>query len=227
MTLPKNLTTITPLSKTLAIILFIVFPLVGFLIGMKYQQLNTLNPTTLSNITNIKSNPINKTASITPTPLITIDESTGWNIYAANDEFKYQIEYSPNLYVIKRDFPGTMFFTIKLANSDNYYKSPYFFTTIEWDPEQCKAECDNIVNSSTINLNGYQMRKLTGFVAGDGSSQNGQKFIYYVVKPTTYSSDGNASAVIIGYENLTANSSDIPNYEQTLYQMANTFRFIK
>ncbi len=37
MQLPKELTTVTPLSKILAIILFIMFPFIGFWLGLKYQ----------------------------------------------------------------------------------------------------------------------------------------------------------------------------------------------
>ena len=36
--LPKSWTTITPLSKTIAFILFIVLPFVGFYFGMQYQK---------------------------------------------------------------------------------------------------------------------------------------------------------------------------------------------
>jgi hypothetical protein len=38
-TLPRQLTTVTPLSKTIAVLLFIFLPFVGFYLGMKYQQL--------------------------------------------------------------------------------------------------------------------------------------------------------------------------------------------
>lgn len=36
--LPKSLTTVTPLSKTIAFILFILFPFIGFYLGMQYQK---------------------------------------------------------------------------------------------------------------------------------------------------------------------------------------------
>lgn len=36
--LPQELTTVTRLSKTLAVILFLALPFVGFFIGMQYQQ---------------------------------------------------------------------------------------------------------------------------------------------------------------------------------------------
>ena len=38
MKLPKSLTTVTPFSKTLALVMFIIFPLAGFYIGMQYQK---------------------------------------------------------------------------------------------------------------------------------------------------------------------------------------------
>ena len=39
MKLPKWAITITPLSKILALIIFITFPMVGFWLGMQYQNL--------------------------------------------------------------------------------------------------------------------------------------------------------------------------------------------
>ena len=41
MKLPKSLTTVTPLSKTIAAVLFITFPFVGFLAGMEYEKLTS------------------------------------------------------------------------------------------------------------------------------------------------------------------------------------------
>lgn len=38
MPLPKTWTTVTPLSKTIAMILFIFLPFIGFSAGMRYQQ---------------------------------------------------------------------------------------------------------------------------------------------------------------------------------------------
>ncbi len=51
MTLPQSFTTVTPLSKTLALLLFITLPIIAFVLGMNYQrsiysQLSTFpNPT--------------------------------------------------------------------------------------------------------------------------------------------------------------------------------------
>lgn len=39
MQLPKELTTVTPVSKTIALFLFIALPIIAFLFGMRYQTL--------------------------------------------------------------------------------------------------------------------------------------------------------------------------------------------
>lgn len=41
MAFPKWMTTVTSLSKVMAMISFIVFPLLGFYLGMKYQQMSS------------------------------------------------------------------------------------------------------------------------------------------------------------------------------------------
>lgn len=41
MPLPKFFTTVTTFSKVLALVLFVLFPVFGFYLGMQYQQLQT------------------------------------------------------------------------------------------------------------------------------------------------------------------------------------------
>lgn len=47
--LPKELTVVTPLSKGLAFIVFIVLPIAAFLIGIRYQQWFDVNQTQIQN----------------------------------------------------------------------------------------------------------------------------------------------------------------------------------
>lgn len=58
MKLSKTLTTITPFSKTLAMVLFVLLPIVGFYLGMKYQQLGksevNMQKTSISNSSETK-----------------------------------------------------------------------------------------------------------------------------------------------------------------------------
>lgn len=57
MKLPKWATTVTPLSKILALIIFISFPILGFLLGMQYQYLLSLKKenTTINNYRSIEN----------------------------------------------------------------------------------------------------------------------------------------------------------------------------
>jgi len=57
MELPKYLTTVTPLSKILAIILFVLLPVLGFIFGMEYKQMQ------------IQSQPPTSTVFPTPIPI--------------------------------------------------------------------------------------------------------------------------------------------------------------
>jgi hypothetical protein len=50
MKLPKELTTITPLSKALALFSFIILVICAFLIGMQYQQIQDMTEQQLINI---------------------------------------------------------------------------------------------------------------------------------------------------------------------------------
>lgn len=92
MTLPKSWTTVTPLSKTIALILFIFLPIIGFSAGMRYQQ----------RLDSIEVN--NKGASVstsipqpTPTPADIYRDpknTTQWKIYTDSANI-FRIKY-PN-----------------------------------------------------------------------------------------------------------------------------------
>lgn len=52
MNLPKELTTVTKTSKTLAYIVFLTLPFIGFFLGIKYQQtLDLANQQTTESVT--------------------------------------------------------------------------------------------------------------------------------------------------------------------------------
>jgi hypothetical protein len=91
MILPKWATTVTPFSKTLALIIFISFPIIGFVLGIKYQtMLNSYNEVTVpSVVTSI----VTKTTNI-PTPIPTYTPSpTG---YSAELKAKVRSEFIGN-----------------------------------------------------------------------------------------------------------------------------------
>ncbi len=67
MRLPKELTTVTPLSKTLALILFIVLPFIGFFVGVRYETMNN-SLSTVPDYSNIPQK--NTIITQPPTPFI-------------------------------------------------------------------------------------------------------------------------------------------------------------
>ena len=80
--MPKELTIITPLSKYLAMALFIILPFIGFSLGIRYQQLMNFYQEELTK-------PIPPIKSQTNT---TVDNATNWKTYA-NEELKFSFKY--------------------------------------------------------------------------------------------------------------------------------------
>lgn len=87
MKLPKELTTVSPVSKFLAFVVFVTFPFLGFIYGMKYQELVDFNKFQEASyaIRNVKRLP-------TPTP----DPTANWKTYE-NQEYNFQFKY-PSTY---------------------------------------------------------------------------------------------------------------------------------
>jgi len=99
MKLPKYLTTITTFSKILAMILFILLPILGFKFGMDYQK--KINTQTLD------SQKENKNVIKTPAPLpiaspvkIPSLNKPGWFRYMS-DDLDYYLDY-PNTYIYNK-----------------------------------------------------------------------------------------------------------------------------
>ena len=90
MKLPRELTTVTKLSKYLAMMVFVALPIVGFFLGMSYQEMIDLaKKQEESNIV------IESKLSPSPIEIPTVDPSTAnWKTYR-NDEFGFEIRY-PN-----------------------------------------------------------------------------------------------------------------------------------
>ena len=98
MRLPKSLTTVTRFSKILAMILFILFPILGFKLGMDYQKKFI---DAVQKNKNENSQPIEK--NISPTPkLVSSPNKIGWYRYIS-DNYDYYIDY-PNNYIYHKDY---------------------------------------------------------------------------------------------------------------------------
>lgn len=87
MTLPKSVTSVTPFSKFLALIFFVMLPFLGFFFGMAYQQ--QVDSLPQESVPSEYSNP-----SPTPTPLKDLDTS-GWKTFRST-EYKYELKIPSN-----------------------------------------------------------------------------------------------------------------------------------
>lgn len=105
MTLPKELTTVTPLSKSIALILFILLPILGFFIGMKYQELLSLQDiqTNLTQSINKNISSDQKTSCLNNTKVCTSSQDcTCSSSVRGNDSCWYQLPVGPGVGI-----PGT------------------------------------------------------------------------------------------------------------------------
>lgn len=100
MKLPKEITTVTPLSKYLAIVVLIALPIVGFFLGMQYQEM-----VNLAKRQEMESNlSIPRVPTPTPIAIPTIDPllTADWKIYG-NVEYGFTIKYPNNLVLEERN----------------------------------------------------------------------------------------------------------------------------
>jgi len=126
--LPKELTTVTKVSKTIALIMFICLPIIGFLYGMQYQQV--LDSTQFMQ----QVQPYHAKSVKTVIPSITSSTQYNGDDYQAGveiDDAKFSLNYPNGWRVsIKKD-PGFMSFKrfeisvippdVKLNQGENFW----------------------------------------------------------------------------------------------------------
>lgn len=102
--LPKELTTITPLSKIAAIIAFITLPVIGFFLGIRYQE--------MYNLTSYQ----NQTVPIVINPAPVTNKTANWKTYT-NAEAKISIE-TPSEWKITEETPNVEYKGILLQGKE-------------------------------------------------------------------------------------------------------------
>jgi len=99
MKLPKELTTVTKLSKYLAMVVFIALPIVGFFLGMRYQE--TMD---LAKHQQMEANLlIPRAPTPTPIPIPTVDPSitASWKTYRSTT-YGFEFKYPPTWFLLER-----------------------------------------------------------------------------------------------------------------------------
>lgn len=141
MTLPKWATTVTPFSKTFALIIFITFPILGFILGMRYQQISTLPQENISSIFPtpviskiLPTNSIIPTINLTNTIPLTFGSSQNEQVVRLEQKvisynssnflslsskaFDSRTTTTNQLYNVQSNWANTKFYDL---NTDKYY----------------------------------------------------------------------------------------------------------
>ena len=213
MKLPKELTTVTTLSKLLAMILFVSLPVVGFLLGMRHQQ--------------IISSPSIITNSPTPTPLAipTVDPSitASWKTYL-NKELNYTFKYPPDWKLNLQ----TGYTPLQLYSNDAryllYFSDPYGYGDTPENNAKVARYGTNVINESNIKIGGHKGIKLEALVTNSST--------YHI---TIYLGDIYRKVIVnnkmeqikgtlkIYYE--IRDKAQIEEAKMLLYQILSTFKF--
>lgn len=146
MTLPKWATTVTPFSKTLALIIFITFPIVGFVLGTQYQgvidksnsrylQVNQPKRTMIKPSVPIPSKqPNTLTPTIVPssTSSASVTTPSDWKTYN-NIKYNYQLRY-PNTWLVQSltagDLSQTSAANFRRTNDETPSESGFLFSIV-------------------------------------------------------------------------------------------------
>ena len=173
MTLPKELTIVTPLSKTLAMVVFVSLPILGFFLGIRYQEMMDLTKRQ-----EMESN-LSITRVPTPTPIAipTVDPSVtvNWKTYT-NSEFGFSIEYPRN-------------WILEAEDRAMYAKQFYIYKEKLSKDERCGLHISCLVITPSIGGRGdymFQIKRSTNKYISD--SFTGSRTDYFAYDNSPYSS---------------------------------------
>ncbi len=148
MTLPKSLTTVTPFSKSLAVLVFILLPFVGFFLGVRYQQIQDLYSQQLTQAQ----------AVMASKPTSTPDQTVIWKVFRFSDKtgFGYQLKLPNNWSSTQSIFerPPATLGPIELAQTfyENYYGDENCYKIRVTHFEQNNQQSNISGNISTIQI---------------------------------------------------------------------------
>jgi hypothetical protein len=228
--LPKSLTTVTTFSKLIALFLFILLPLAGFLIGIKYQAAVDFSDGHQACTQEAKICPdgtsVGRTGpncEFTECPAPTTSQTADWKVYTEDGfSFKYPSNgtvnlQSSNVYISSITEPYFIF-TIKADENPNHLTSKQVAEqmmadlrnnpNVRWGKTQADETIKTMKEYSNGQISGLKLKSFDeGYPQGFGEVIDTTNTSIY----TFQINDGNGSVSI--------------NEEQLLDQILSTFKF--
>ncbi len=176
MKFPKYWTTVTLFSKTIALILFIFLPFIGYWVGVNYQQSLDLNQN--SNNAVVNKRVVNANSSI---------DTSNWQTYT-NNQYSFMFNYPPDFTIVvnSSDYipPYNLSNLIVLLNkkgfqdkTSQYSEDADFSVSSSTDTANCYSYNDNmslsntpLTDKQTINGTVYYIGKLSSTAASHSSN---------------------------------------------------------
>lgn len=157
MKLPSSLTTVTPFSKIVALLLFIALPILAFIIGYNHAQ-KVIKTTTTESQRDIVIKKETETLNVYPTsiPYFSV-ETSSWKTYKSL-QYNYSFKYPANYVLIEeyadpQGVPGKYWVNIKSRVDIPVYDATQedLEVSIAVEPATASATLDSITNDTANN----------------------------------------------------------------------------
>jgi len=195
--LPKELTTITPLSKAAAMLLFILLPFLGFFLGIRYQEaVDQVDKLQHQNLYIGLSNSLSLTQAqkFAPKdikkqlPPSYLSETESWKTYT-NKAYNFSIKY-PEYLTVKEQGGNNISFVDERANA---YKKMYYH--IITDSNRNFKEIYNAPFGSE--MKGEELNNNDRFYQNGAAILDNLNGVYFVYYPTGNSSPNDIAGLLI------------------------------
>lgn len=208
MNLSKELTTVTPLSKTIALIMFIILPIIAFLFGMKYQSL--INYSQQKIVQQIQQVPTS-IPSIISTPEIIVYKKLLFN---PQENFVSGKPYPQILRNLNENNLYNLYCTSQYLSNDHTTGNIYV-SSKNYQQQLKDTEMVAFLTQKNLELKKNIKPKSTFVFAITKCKTGGSKTL--IIYETKATEDGGVYMGYLNTDNLLSNETKITNTSQYLY----------